>query len=150
MRRWQLPVLVGALSLAAGFLNAAPLLAGTRPTLPGLVASVAYGAAWLCWAFVVGRGNSSRTIRGMAGLWAVVIASAAICSTFVRLDAGSGIAASGWMVTSLLVATGAPLYGLAGFLPGEPLTALAAITVATGALTMVLATAARRLAPTAS
>ncbi len=150
MRRWQLPALIGVLSVVAGCLNAGSLLAGARPGVAGLLASSAYGAAWLAWAFVAGRGNSCRTIRGMAGVWAVVIASAAICSTFVRLDAGSGVAGSGWMVTSLLVVTGAPLYGLAGLFPGEPLTMLTAVAVATGALSLAGAAAARRLAPEAS
>ncbi len=148
--RWQLPALIGVLYLTAGALNAGPLLAGTRPTDAGLLASSTYAAAWLGWAFVAGRCNSCRTIRGMAGLWAVVIASAAICSTFVRLDAPTGMDASGWMVTSLLVVTGAPLYGLAGFFSGEPLTVLTAITVATGVVTLALAAAAQKLAPAAS
>lgn len=150
VRSWHLPVLVGVLYLVAGSLNAQPLLAAARPTAAGMLASAAYGAAWLVWAFVAGRSNSCRTMRGMAGLWAVVIASAAICSTFVRLDARSGVAASGWMVASLLVVAAAPLYGLAGAFTGEPLTALTAITVATGALIVALAATARRLARGAS
>jgi hypothetical protein len=150
VRRWQLPALIGVLYVVAGFLNAGPVLAGARPTVAGLLASSAYGAAWLGWAFVAGRGSSCRTIRGMAGTWAVVIASAAICSTFVRLDARSGLAGSGWMVTSLLVVTGAPLYGLAGLFSGEPLTVLTAVAVGTGVLSLALAAAARKLAPAAS
>ncbi|HSK32729.1 MAG TPA: hypothetical protein VK903_04530 [Propionicimonas sp.] len=150
VRRWALPILVAGLYLVAGFLNAGPLLAGARPGVAGQVASVAYGAAWLGWAFVAGRGNGSRSLRGMAGFWALVIASAAMCSTFVRLDARSGVAASGWTVASLLVVTTAPLYGLAGAFTGEPLTALTAIAVGTGALTVALAAAARKLAPAAS
>jgi hypothetical protein len=150
VRRWYLPVLIGVLYLVAGGLNAGPLLAGARPTIAGVLASAAYGAAWLVWAFVAGRFNSCRSLRGMAGFWAMVIASAAICSTFVRLDARNGVAASGGMVASLLVVAAAPLYGMAGAFASEPLTALTAITVATGALTMALAAAARRLAPAAS
>jgi hypothetical protein len=150
MRRWPLPVLVGVLYLVAGGLNAGPLLAAAHPPIVGTVASAAYVAAWLVWAFVAGRYNSCRSLRRMAGFWAVVIASAAICSTFVRLDARSGVAASGGVVASLLVVAAAPLYGMAGAVASEPLTALAATTVATGALTIALAATARKLAPAAS
>jgi hypothetical protein len=131
-------------------LNAGPLLAAARPTIAGMLTSTAYVAAWLLWALVAGRSDSCRTLRGMAGLWAVVIASAAICSTFVRLDARSGVTASGWMVTALLVVAAAPLYGLTAAFTGEPLVALTVITVATGALTVGLAATARRLTGAAS
>lgn len=150
VRRWLLPVLIGVLYLVAGSLNAGPLLAAARPTAAGMLTSAAYGSAWLVWAFLAGRANSFRTMRGMAGLWAVVIASAAICSTFVRRDARSGVAASGWMVASLLVVAAAPLYGLTGAFTGEPLTALTAITVVTGALTLALAVTTRWLVGAAS
>jgi len=150
VRRWLLPVLIGVLHLVAGALNAGPLLGAARPTTAGMLASAAYVVAWLGWALFAGRSDSCRTVRGMAGLWAVVIASAAICSTFVRLDARSGVAAGGWMVTSLLVVAAAPLYGLTAAFTGEPLVALTAITVATGALTVALAATARRLAGAAS
>jgi len=150
MRRWLLPVLIGVLHLVAGALNAGPLLAAARPTAAGMLTSAAYVAAWLGCALFAGRSDSCRTVRGMAGLWAVVIASAAICSRFVRLDARSGVAAGGWMVTSLLVVAAAPLYGLTAAFTGEPLVALTAITVATGALTVALAGATRWLARTAS
>lgn len=148
--RWRLPAVSGVLYLVAGGLNAGPLLTGARPAVAGVLASAAYGAVWLVWAFVAGRFNNSRTMRGMAGFWAVVIAIAAICSTFVRLDARSGVAASGWIVASLLEVAAAPLYGLAGVLAGEPLMSLTAITVVAGGLTMAIAATARSLAPAAS
>lgn len=150
VRRWHLPALIGVLYLAAGYLNAGSLLAGVRPSVAGVVASAAYGAAWLAQAFVAGRSNSCRTMRGMAGFWAVVIACAAICSTFVRLDARSGIAGSSWMVAALLVGATAPLYGLAGAFGGEPLTLLTVVSVTFAALALGLAAAARKLAPAAS
>jgi hypothetical protein len=145
-----MPVLIGVLYLLAGALNAGPLLGAARPTAAGMLASTAYVAAWLVWGLVAGRSDSCRALRGMAGLWAVVIASAAICSTFVRLDARSGVTESGWMVTSLLVVATAPLYGLTGAFTGEPLVVLTAVTVATGVLTLALAATARRLAGAAS
>ncbi len=150
VRRWLLPVLIGVLYLVAGVVNAGPLLGAARPTTAGTLTSSAYLAAWLVWALVAGRSDSCRTVRGMAGLWAVMVASAAICSTFVRLDARSGMAASGWVVTALLVVAAAPLYGLTAAFTGEPLVALTAITVATGALTVGLAASARTLAGAAS
>ncbi len=150
VRRWLLPVLISVLYLVAGTLNAGTLLSAVRPTAAGMLTSTAYLAAWLAWAFAAGRSDSCRTLRGMAGLWAVMIASAAICSTFVRLDVRSGVAASGWMVTALLVVAAAPLYGLTAAFTGEPLAALTAVTVATGALTVALAAGARRLAAAAS
>ena len=149
-RHWLLPVLIGVLYLVAGAVNAGPLLGAARPTTAGTLTSSAYLAAWLVWALVAGCSHSCRTVRGMAGLWAVMIASAAICSTFVRLDARSGVAASGWMVTALLVVAAAPLYGLAAAFTGEPLVALTAITVAAGALTVGLAGTTRWLAGAAS
>ena len=56
------------------------------------------------------------------------------CSDLQHLRAADAVRRRrrGWMVTSLLVVTGAPLYGLAGLFSGEPLTVLTAITVATG------------------
>ncbi len=150
VRRWLLPVLIGVLYLVAGVVNAGPLLGAARPTAAGTLTSTAYLAAWLVWALVAGCSDSCRSVRGMAGLWAVMIASAAICSTFVRLDAPSGVAGSGWMVTALLVVAAAPLYGLTAAFTGEPLVALTAITVATGALTVGLAATARKLAGAAS
>ena len=150
VRRWLLPVLIGVLYLVAGVVNAGPLLGAARPTTAGMLTSTAYLGAWLVWALVAGCSDSCRTVRGMAGLWAVMIASAAICSTFVRLDARSGVAASGWMVTALLVVAAAPLYGLTTAFTGEPLVALTAITVATGALTLGLAGTTRWLTGTAS
>jgi hypothetical protein len=149
-RRRLLPVLIAVLYLVAGVVNAGSLLGAARPTTAGTLTSTAYLAAWLVWALVAGCSDSCRTVRGMAGLWAVMIASAAICSTFVRLDARSGVAASGWMVTALLVVAAAPLYGLTAAFTGEPLVALTAITVATGALTVGLAASARKLAGAAS
>ena len=149
-RHWLLPVLIGVLYLVAGVVNAGPLLGAARPTTAGTLASSAYLAAWLVWALVAGCSHSCRTVRGMAGLWAVMIASAAICSTFVRLDVRSGVAASGWMVTALLVVAAAPLYGLTAAFTGEPLVALMAITVAAGALTVGLAGTTRWLAGAAS
>ena len=149
-RHWLLPVLIGVLYLVAGVVNAGPLLGAARPTTAGTLTSSAYLAAWLVWALVAGCSHSCRTVRGMAGLWAVMIASAAICSTFVRLDVRSGVAASGWMVTALLVVAAAPLYGLTAAFTGEPLVALTAITGATGALTVGLAGTTRWLAGAAS
>jgi len=54
------------------------------------------------------------------------------------------------MVTSLLVVAAAPLYGLTAAFTGEPLVALTAITVGTGALTVAVAGATRWLAGAAS
>jgi hypothetical protein len=150
LRRWSLPILIGVFTLLAGYLNAGPMLSGARPGVAGVLASLGYCAAWLVQAFIAGRLNSCRTLRGMAGFWAVVIACAAICTTFVRLDARSGVGAGDWAVVSLLVATTAPLYGLAGAFTGEPLAVLAAVTAATGVLTLGLAAAVRKLAPAAS
>ncbi|HEY3408401.1 MAG TPA: hypothetical protein VGK53_09545 [Propionicimonas sp.] len=146
MRRWLVPVLIGVLYLVAGVANAGPLLGAGRPTTAGTLTSTAYLAAWLVWALVAGCSDSCRAVRGMAGLWAVMIAVAAICSTFVRLDARSGVAASGWMVTALLVLAAAPLYGLTAAFAGEPLVVLMAVTVAAGALTVGIAGTTRWLA----
>jgi hypothetical protein len=150
VRRRLLPVVIGVLYLLAGALNAGPLLGAARPTTAGMLTSTAYVAAWLAWALVAGRSDSCRTVRGMAGLWAVVIASAAICSTFVRLDARSGVTDGGWMVTSLLVIAAAPLYGLTAAFTVEPLVALTVVTLITGALIVALAATARKLAGAAS
>lgn len=149
---WVLPALIGVLYLVAGYLNAHEFLSGAPPSLLGLVASATYGLVWLAHAFDAGRRGSSRDIRLMAVIWALVIAGTSLCSTYVRLNVASGVSftGGGWGAPALLLVLAGPLYGLVAPFNGEPLTFLTAVTVGAAALTMAFALAPGKLFKTAS
>ncbi len=144
--RWVLPGVIVALYALAGLLNGRELLTGGRPSAVGMAASAFYVVAWLSHAVQSGLRRSSGDLRRMAAFWAVVIAGTWLCSTFVRLNLGSGAATpGGWVVPSMLLALAAPVYGLVGPFASDPHAALVTVTIGGAVLTMAFAVAARKL-----
>lgn len=140
---WVTPALVVATYVIATAANAGTLLFGAPPHPGGVLASLAYLAAWLGHAVVVGRcSRRFRALRRMAAFWAVAVGGTAICGTFLRLNLGTGAAIpGGWVAPAILLLVAAPLYGLAGWFGPDPLAVLVAVALACAALTLVAATA---------
>lgn len=126
--------------------NANWVLNDAGPTIAGVVASIAFVAAWL-WYAVASVRNASGGLKLATAYWGLAIVGLVVAGLGVRGQTLSGGALTGWgyLLMAVFYLLAIPIYGLVAWWPVSPRWLLyAAVAMVCYLLVLVSAALARR------